>query len=120
MVVRSERGIAVLAIDDDQDILDLTSSWLSRNPCFEVSTAASGDEGWNLIQTGAFDVVVSDYQMPGMDGLELLKTIRASSNSIPFILFTGKGRESIVINPRMNPRACRSSFMRNLPQDGRP
>src|SRR4030067_3832698 len=44
-----------------------------------------------------YDVVVSDYQMSGKDGLQFLKELREKGNSIPFIVFTGKGREDVVI-----------------------
>ena len=44
-----------------------------------------------------FDAIISDYQMPMMDGISLLKKVRERDKDIPFILFTGKGREEIVI-----------------------
>jgi len=44
-----------------------------------------------------FDAIVADYQMPGMDGIGLLKEVRARHGSLPYILFTGKGREEVVI-----------------------
>ena len=44
-----------------------------------------------------YDVVVSDYQMPDKDGLEFLKELRKKGNTIPFIVFTGKGREEIAM-----------------------
>lgn len=46
---------------------------------------------------GSYDAVISDYQMPQMNGIELLKAIRAAGSPIPFIIFTGKGREDVVI-----------------------
>jgi PAS domain S-box-containing protein len=45
----------------------------------------------------AFDAVIADYQMPIMNGLEFLRSVRSQGNPIPFILFTGKGREEVVI-----------------------
>ena len=51
----------------------------------------------DIIRTKHYDAIVSDYQMPKMDGIEFLKRIRESGNSIPFIIFTGKGREEVVI-----------------------
>jgi CheY-like chemotaxis protein len=44
-----------------------------------------------------FDVIVSDYQMPDKDGLEFLRELREKDNRTPFIIFTGKGREEVVI-----------------------
>jgi CheY-like chemotaxis protein len=44
------------------------------------------------IQKKQYDTVVSDFQMPEMNGIEFLKKIRTSGNTIPFIIFTGKGR----------------------------
>ena len=44
-----------------------------------------------------YDAIVSDYQMPGMNGIEFLQHIRHSGNTLPFIIFTGKGREEVVI-----------------------
>ena len=48
-------------------------------------------------QLGNYDVVVSDYEMPQKDGLQFLKELREQNNEIPFILFTGKGREEVAI-----------------------
>ena len=47
--------------------------------------------------TKSYDAIVSDYQMPGMDGIGFLKEVRSSGNTVPFILFTGRGREEVVI-----------------------
>jgi len=55
------------------------------------------DDEPSLLESGNIDAIISDYQMPGTDGIEFLKKIRASGNNIPFILFTGKGREEVVI-----------------------
>ncbi|MHC1630477.1 MAG: response regulator, partial [Methanoculleaceae archaeon] len=44
-----------------------------------------------------FDAVVSDYKMPGIDGIELLRAVRNGGSDIPFIIFTGKGREEVVV-----------------------
>jgi PAS domain S-box-containing protein len=49
------------------------------------------------MESATYDAIISDYQMPEMDGIKFLKQIRSSGNSIPFILFTGRGREEVVI-----------------------
>ena len=64
---------------------------------FEIENACSVDEGFKKLSTGIYDVVVSDYQMPQKDGLQFLKELREQKNKIPFILFTGKGREEVAI-----------------------
>ena len=55
------------------------------------------DEGLRKLNNGNYDVVVSDYEMPQKDGLQFLKELREQKYEIPFILFTGKGREEVAI-----------------------
>ncbi|HII99612.1 MAG TPA: PAS domain S-box protein [Methanoregula sp.] len=88
---------SVLYVDDERDLLDLCKIFLEQSPEFNVKTAASGREALELLSTLPFDAIISDYQMPGMDGIALLKTVRQQFGDIPFILFTGRGREEIVI-----------------------
>ena len=95
---KEQKGIKVLHVDNEPDFLALTKAFLEReNENFSVDTATSAEEAIALLKGGKYDVVVSDYLMPVMDGLEFLKTLRASGNTIPFIMFTGKGREEVAI-----------------------
>jgi PAS domain S-box-containing protein len=64
---------------------------------FTVETADSAQQAREKIAAKDYDAIVSDYQMPGMDGIEFLRALRVSGNSTPFIFFTGKGREEVVI-----------------------
>jgi PAS domain S-box-containing protein len=64
---------------------------------FTVTTVRSGFNALDMILSGSFDIVVSDYHMPGMSGMDLLRAYREKGQNIPFILFTGKGREEVVI-----------------------
>ena len=57
----------------------------------------SAKEAMGQLKGRGYDAVVSDFQIPEMDGIELLRKIRTSGNTVPFILFTGRGREEVVI-----------------------
>lgn len=87
----------VLYIDDEPALLDLGKLFLKKFGIFSVETGLSAREGLSLLKERSIDCVVSDYQMPEMDGLEFLKTLRDEKNPVPFILFTGRGREEVVI-----------------------
>ncbi len=90
-------GIRVLYVDDDPSLLDIGKLFLEENREFSVDCALSGKEALIRIAAGRYDAVVSDYQMPQMDGITLLKNVRATDKMLPFILFTGRGREEVVI-----------------------
>jgi PAS domain S-box-containing protein len=88
--------IRVLHVDDDPDFADLTASFLRKSePAFAVSTSTRPEDALELVREEAFDCVVSDHDMPGLTGLELLEEVREVDPDVPFILFTGKGSETI-------------------------
>ncbi|MDD1686077.1 PAS domain S-box protein [Methanoregula sp.] len=89
--------ISVLYVDDEPGLLEIGKIFLERKGQFTVDTITSASAAFTLLDTKNYDVIISDYQMPGMDGIQFLKTIRTSGNTIPFILFTGRGREEVVI-----------------------
>jgi len=89
--------ISVLYVDDESHLLDITKTYLEKTKEFTVTTAPSVSVALELLKSNGIQVIVSDYQMPEMDGIEFLKTVRATDKSIPFIIFTGKGREEIAI-----------------------
>jgi PAS domain S-box-containing protein len=88
---------SVLYVDDDQLLLDLCRSYLEKSGDFRIEITNSAPDAIEKIKNTSYDAIVSDYQMPEMDGIEFLKKVRESGNSIPFIIFTGKGREEVVI-----------------------
>jgi hypothetical protein len=82
-------GGAVLVIDDDPSVRDLVKRSLSKEG-LAVTTAASGEEGIELARKHPPDVITLDVQMPGMDGWEVLKTLKATPElrQIPVIMMT--------------------------------
>ena len=88
--------ISVLCVDDEPVLLDIEKAFLEQKKEFHVETATSGAEALRRLKSNSIDAVVADYQMPEMDGIELLKNIR-SHDGLPFILFTGRGREEVAI-----------------------
>jgi PAS domain S-box-containing protein len=88
----------ILYVDDDPPLLEIGKLFLEKGGQFSVDTQTSASAGFSLLASTNYDAIISDYQMPGMDGIEFLKKIRTSGNTIPFILFTGRGREEVVIH----------------------
>jgi len=88
---------SLLYVDDDHDLLLIGKTFLERMGDFSVEITDSAASALSLLKERKFDAVISDYQMPSMNGLDLLKAIRSGGDSIPFIIFTGRGREEVVI-----------------------
>lgn len=93
---------SIVYVDDDPGLLELNKLYLEQDGDFSVEIHQDAGEALAVIATGNYDAILSDYQMPGMDGIELLKTVRRDFGDIPFLLFTGKGREEIVIEALNN------------------
>ncbi|EJG07540.1 multi-sensor signal transduction histidine kinase [Methanofollis liminatans DSM 4140] len=89
--------ISVLYVDDDPDTRGRVKFFLEAGGEVSVLTADSADGAHVLLVDQRFDVIVSDYQMSGTDGIAFLKQIRAAGNEIPFILFAERSREEAVI-----------------------
>ncbi|MFD1633309.1 response regulator [Haloplanus ruber] len=88
--------IRVLHVDDDSDFLSLASTFLEReSERLDVETAMGAAQGLERLAATEIDCVVSDYDMPGRDGVEFLETVRERHGDLPFILFTGKGSEEV-------------------------
>jgi PAS domain S-box-containing protein len=92
------KPIRILHVDDDPSIQEITKLMLQDLDCnFEIENACCVDEAYKKFADVNYDVVVSDYEMPQKNGLQLLKELREQNCDVPFILFTGKGREEVAI-----------------------
>ncbi|PKL65975.1 MAG: hypothetical protein CVV32_01955 [Methanomicrobiales archaeon HGW-Methanomicrobiales-3] len=89
--------ISVLYVDDEPDLCELGQLFLEQSGEMKVDTCTSAKEALASPGFSQYDAVISDYQMPEMDGIEFLQAVRAEHGDLPFILFTGRGREEIVI-----------------------
>jgi len=90
-----QQPIRVLHIDDDSSFLDLSQTYLERElRDATVVTADTPQAGLDKLNRN-FDCVVSDYDMPKMDGLELFEMVNERQPRLPFVLYTGKGSEEI-------------------------
>ncbi|SNR32800.1 PAS domain S-box protein [Halorubrum vacuolatum] len=87
--------IRLLHVDDDADMAELTALYLQReNDAFEIETETDPTAALDRLDSD-LDVIVCDYDMPEMTGLEFLEEVRRSYPDLPFVLFTGQGSEEI-------------------------
>lgn len=92
----NQANIRVLHVDDEPDFAELTADFLKReDDRFTVETAMSASGGLEHLSQEDFDCIISDYDMPGQNGIEFLKSVRKNAPDLPFVLFTGKGSEEI-------------------------
>jgi PAS domain S-box-containing protein len=89
--------IRVLYVDDERSLLDIGKKFLELSGNITVYTAESAFQAFELLKKHSIDVIISDYQMPAMDGIDFLKAVRNTDPDLPFIFFSGKGSKEIVI-----------------------
>ncbi len=87
--------LAILAVDDDPIQREFCAVYLAT-PQAEITTAGSAEEGLALLDQASFDVALIDVDMPGMNGIEMVRRIRADRrfDDLPLMVITG--REDIV------------------------
>lgn len=91
-----DRGITVLHVDDYSAFTTLVKTYLERiDPNLTILEATDGPAALQTLSEESVDCVLSDYDMPAMDGLSLLDVIRARDEVLPFILYTGNGSEEV-------------------------
>jgi CheY-like chemotaxis protein len=94
--------LSVLAIDDESDLLELIRQYLVRFGDMNVETTISTKEALTRVLKSEYDVIIVDYYMPEITGIEFLKILRAKGDTTPVIIFTGVGRELAAIEALNN------------------
>jgi CheY-like chemotaxis protein len=89
-----ETGEKILVVDDNNVFRILVSKMLSRLG-YEVSSADSGENGLRIFLKNKFDVVLSDYEMPGMDGVALACSVKKSSPRTRVVIMTRAGKDTV-------------------------
>ena len=89
--------IRVLYVDDEPGLLEIGKLFLEREGTIAVDTQTSASDALTCLITERYDAIISDYHMPDIDGIAFLKQLKTSGNNTPFIIFTGRGREEVVI-----------------------
>jgi len=90
-----KRSLRVLHVDDEPSFLRIAKQCLEMQGRFQMDNALSAGEATEKLKEEKYDAIISDYQMPEKDGLDFLKELRSKGDNIPFVIFTGKGREEI-------------------------
>lgn len=94
-----KKSFAILVVEDNTVIRNMLLSALASLGYRNVFPAFDGKEGWDIIEQEKIDLIISDYYMPRLNGLQLLSKVRSSNQywSIPFIMLTSEARKSMVI-----------------------
>lgn len=92
------KSIRVLVVDDQQSIRGLTRFSLEQIGFSQIGEAANGRAGLESISLTPVDLIISDFNMPEMDGLQFLQAVRAhpTARRTPFIMLTGRGDKELV------------------------
>ena len=98
--VRMEMDIKILVVDDFSMMRRITRKLLGELGYTNVAEADDGLTALPLLETGDFDFLITDWDMPGMPGIELLRTIRSNPvlSSLPVLMMTSEARREYVLD----------------------
>ncbi|QDU72071.1 response regulator transcription factor [Mucisphaera calidilacus] len=94
----SNADTSILLVEDEQDLLELLEYNLEREG-YKVRTATTGEAGLKAVRSELPDMILLDLMLPGMDGLEVCRTLKSRENTavVPVIMLTAKGEESDIV-----------------------
>jgi len=90
---------SILIVDDNHSFVELVAGIVSRcYPLARIGRAASGEEAIGVVKQGLWDVVLLDYRLPDIDGLEVLAEIRKHLIDVAVVMITGEGDENLAVD----------------------
>lgn len=92
-----DKGMSVLVVDDYQTMIRIISNLLKQLGFTNIDSAADGGEAYAKIKEKEYGLVISDWNMEPVTGLELLKQVRGDNNQVPFIMVTAESKTENVI-----------------------
>jgi two-component system chemotaxis response regulator CheY len=92
-------ALKVLVVDDQFSVRQMTRLTLQELGIRHIHESENGQEGFQKATVQPLDLIISDYNMPVMDGLDFLRAVRghAAVRKLPFILLTGRGDRELVV-----------------------
>lgn len=95
-----DKNINILVVDDFSTMIRIVTNLLRELGFVNIDDANDGSKAWPMIQTGKYDFIVSDWNMPEMTGIELLRKVRGDENfkDLPFMLITAEQKRSQILD----------------------
>ena len=95
-----DKNINILVVDDFSTMIRIVTNLLRELGFVNIDDANDGSKAWPMIQTGKYDFIVSDWNMPEMTGIDLLRKVRADPNlkDMPFMLITAEQKRSQILD----------------------
>ncbi len=87
--MKKDNKIRILIVDDDKEIRNVLSLFLAEDSDIFIETAGTGEEAFSKHVDSPYDVVITDINMPGMTGIELVKKLKMREDIVEFIIITG-------------------------------
>jgi DNA-binding response OmpR family regulator len=87
----------VLLVEDEQRVAEIIACALREGPGYAVDIASDGKTGSNLAQDGVYDLIILDLMLPGLNGLEVLRSIRSRNNRTPVLILTARTEKESVV-----------------------
>lgn len=102
--------LRVLVVDDDEHILKLEAEILKRAG-LAVATATDGNAAWKALLSGSFDLLVTDYHMPGVSGVALVRQARIAKLDLPVVMVSGSLAELDIVRLSRDPWTRVAAFV---------